>query len=108
MGVSYWEIGQREKAYDLTKSGLELIEQGISEGILSNDATLVAQGNLTAMAQALGKVELATPAPKAEVAPQVAQGRRPANRSQANRTNGKTQQPSVARRSANETNVRRR
>ncbi len=108
MGVSYWEIGQREKAYDLTKSGLELIEQGISEGILSNDATLVAQSNLSAMAQALGKVELTTPEPEATTAPQVAEGRRPANRSQANRTNGKSQQPSVARRSANETNVRRR
>ena len=85
-----------------------LIEQGISEGILSNDATLVAQGNLSAMAQALGKVELTTPEPESTAAPQVAEGRRPANRSQANRTNGKTQQPSVARRSANEANVRRR
>ena len=64
MGVSYWEIGLREKAYDLTESGLELIEQGVSEGILANDATLVAQGNLTAMGQALGKVELSTPEPR--------------------------------------------
>jgi tetratricopeptide (TPR) repeat protein len=108
MGVSYWEIGQREKAYDLTKSGLELIEQGISEGILSNDATLVAQGNLSAMAQALGKVELTTPEPESPAAPQVAEGRRPANRSQANRTNGRTPQSSVARRQTSEQNVRRR
>lgn len=108
MGVSYWEVGQREKAYDLTKSGLELIEQGISEGILANDATLVAQGNLSAMAQALGKVELTTPEPEAPAAPQVAEGRRPANRSQANRANGRTQQPNVAQRQSSEQNVRRR
>jgi len=107
MGVSYWEIGQREKAYDLTKSGLELIEQGIDEGILANDATLVAEGNLSAMAQALGKVELETPAPKMNPAPQVAEGRRPAARGQANRSNGQSQQ-SVARRQSNEQNVRRR
>lgn len=110
MGVSYWEIGQREKAYDLTKSGLELIEQGVSEGILASNATLVAQGNLTAMAQALGKVELTAPEsePEGTAAKQVAEGRRPANRNQANRTNGRTQQPSVARRSTGESNVRRR
>jgi tetratricopeptide (TPR) repeat protein len=107
MGVSYWEIGQREKAYNLTKSGLELIEQGVSEGILANDSTLVAQGNLSAMAQALGKFELSTPADEAP-APQVAEGRRPASRSQAARTGGRSQQqPSVARRGA-ESNVRRR
>jgi tetratricopeptide (TPR) repeat protein len=108
MGVSYWEIGQREKAYDLTKSGLELIEQGIDEGILANDATLVAQGNLSAMAQALGKVELSTPAPKTNPAPQVAEGRRPAARGQANGSSGRSQQPSVARRQTSEQNVRRR
>lgn len=107
MGVSYWEIGQRERAYDLTKSGLELIEQGISEGILAKDATLVAQGNLSAMAQALGKVELTTPEPE-QAAPQVAEGRRPTSRGQATRANGRGQQPSVARRSTNEANVRRR
>lgn len=108
MGVSYWEIGKREKAYDLTKAGLEMIEQGVDEGILANDATLVAQGNLSAMAQALGKVELSTPAIESSVPQQVAEGRRPANRSQASRTNGRSPQPSVARRQTNEGNVRRR
>lgn len=108
MGVSYWEIGKRDKAYDLTQAGLELIEQGVNEGILSNDATLVAQGNLSAMAQALGKVELSTPAIESNAPEEVAVNRRPANRSQASRTNGRTPQPSVARRPTNETNVRRR
>jgi tetratricopeptide (TPR) repeat protein len=109
MGVSYWEVGQREKAYNLTKSGLELIEQGISEGILANDATLVAQGNLTAMAQAMGKIELATPARRASPADAMAgDERRPVARGQVGRTGNPSPSANVARRSANEGNVRRR
>ncbi|WP_428307176.1 hypothetical protein [Lacipirellula sp.] len=107
MGVSYWEIGLREKAYDLTEAGLELIEQGVSEGILANDATLVAQGNLTAMGQALGKVELSTPEPRMSEST-VAEQRRTSPAVQEGRTNGQRQQTNVARRSNGETNVRRR
>ena len=35
MGVSYWEIGDRERAYELTGAGVELVEQGIAEGLLA-------------------------------------------------------------------------
>jgi tetratricopeptide (TPR) repeat protein len=55
MGVSYWEVGQRERAFELTKQGLQLIDQAISEGLLTADSLAVAQGNFTAMARALGK-----------------------------------------------------
>jgi len=61
MGVSYWEVGQRDRAYELTKAGVELVEQGVSEGLLAASALDVPQGNFNAMARALGKVELTTP-----------------------------------------------
>jgi tetratricopeptide (TPR) repeat protein len=61
MGVSYWEIGQRDRAYELTKSGVELVKQGVAEGLLAGETLNVPQGNLNAMARALGKVQLSTP-----------------------------------------------
>jgi hypothetical protein len=57
MGVSYWEIGQRDRAYDLTKAGAELVEQGVAEKLLAADALDVPMHNLEAMNRALGKVE---------------------------------------------------
>ncbi|HYO24171.1 MAG TPA: hypothetical protein VEQ85_04410 [Lacipirellulaceae bacterium] len=65
MAVSYWEIGDRERAYELTGAGVELVEQGIAEGLLSAEALTVPQSNFLAMSRALGKAELATPAAEA-------------------------------------------
>jgi tetratricopeptide (TPR) repeat protein len=62
MGVSYWEVGQRERAYELTKSGLEVVRQGVSEGFLAAESQNVPQGNLNAMGRALGKAQLSAPA----------------------------------------------
>jgi tetratricopeptide (TPR) repeat protein len=62
MAVSYWEIGDRERAYELTGAGVEMLEQGIAEGLVKSDAVNVAQSNFVAMSKALGKVELETPA----------------------------------------------
>jgi tetratricopeptide (TPR) repeat protein len=62
MAVSYWETGDRERAYELTGAGVELVEQAIAEGLLAADALEVPQGNFMAMSRALGKIELATPA----------------------------------------------
>jgi tetratricopeptide (TPR) repeat protein len=62
MAVSYWETGDRERAYELTGAGVELVEQAIAEGLLAANALEVPQGNFLAMSRALGKVELATPA----------------------------------------------
>jgi tetratricopeptide (TPR) repeat protein len=69
MAVSYWEIGDRERAYELTGAGVEMLEQGITEGLVKADALGVAQGNFVAMSKALGKIELETPAATSPTAP---------------------------------------
>jgi tetratricopeptide (TPR) repeat protein len=60
MGVSYWELGQRDRAYELTAAGVRLVDQGVAEGLLAADTANVPRGNLNAMARALGKVEPST------------------------------------------------
>jgi tetratricopeptide (TPR) repeat protein len=62
MGVSYWELGQRDRAYELTQAGVRLVDQGVAEGLLAADVANVPRGNLNAMARALGKVEMSAPA----------------------------------------------
>jgi hypothetical protein len=54
MGVSYWRIGQRERAHKLTKAGVELVQQGIAEGLLGPESLEVPQSNLASMSRALG------------------------------------------------------
>jgi hypothetical protein len=61
MAVSYWETGDRERAYELTGAGVELVEQGVDEGLLTAEALEVPQNNFAAMSRALGKVQLETP-----------------------------------------------
>jgi tetratricopeptide (TPR) repeat protein len=56
MGVSYWEVGQRERAYELTQAGVQCAQHGVDEGLLSAETLNVPQGNLNAMARALGKL----------------------------------------------------
>ncbi len=74
MAVSYWEIGDRDRAYELTGAGVELIEQGIAEGLLASDSLKVPQSNFAAMSRALGKAELETPAATpVEIPPQTVQ-----------------------------------
>ena len=67
MGVSYWNEGQRDRAYDLTEAGLELIRIGVEEGMLDPDALNVPESNLAAMGKVLGKVQLTTPTERAPV-----------------------------------------
>jgi tetratricopeptide (TPR) repeat protein len=62
MGVSYWELGQRDRAYELTEAGVRLVDQGVAEGLLAADAATVPRGNLSAMARALGKPGVSAPA----------------------------------------------
>jgi tetratricopeptide (TPR) repeat protein len=72
MGVSYWHLGRRDRAYELTRAGAQLVQQGVAEGLLAEDALQVAQGNLAAMGQALGRGEtldpISGPTPKTELA----------------------------------------
>jgi tetratricopeptide (TPR) repeat protein len=103
MGVSYWEVGQRERAYELTKSGLEVVQQGISEGLLAAESQNVPQGNLNAMARALGKVQLSTPAPASGNRALMAQRQR----SQGTRNPNARPQTRMADRHTTNGNVRR-
>jgi tetratricopeptide (TPR) repeat protein len=66
MGVSYWENGDRDRAYELTTAGVELVEQGINEGLLPADALETPRNNFLAMSRALGKIELSTPVSASE------------------------------------------
>ena len=61
MAVSYWETGDRDRAYELTGAGVELVEMAIDEGLLAADAIEVPRSNFVAMSRALGKSELLTP-----------------------------------------------
>jgi len=54
MGVSYWEIGKREKALALTRRGVELMEQAVRQGTTDTTALAVPYGNLSAMHRQLG------------------------------------------------------
>jgi tetratricopeptide (TPR) repeat protein len=73
MGVSYWESGQRERAFELTEAGVRLVDQGIADGLLPTETLAVPQGNLNAMARALGKAEFSTPSQAAEGGTEMAQ-----------------------------------
>ena len=55
MGVSYWHEKYRQRAIELTQSGVDLIEQAVEKGILSSDSLAVPYGNLAAMYEAQGQ-----------------------------------------------------
>ncbi len=57
MGVSYWKSGARERAVQLTKHGVSLIEQASEEGTIPASALAVPYGNLAAMLRQLGQDE---------------------------------------------------
>ena len=54
MGVSYWQVGKKEKAVELTQAGAELIQQAVQVGALELDALAVPYGNLASMHKQLG------------------------------------------------------
>jgi tetratricopeptide (TPR) repeat protein len=57
MGVSYWEVGQREKAVELTQAGAELMQQGVQAGLLEMSVLSVPYGNLAAMHRQMGNTD---------------------------------------------------
>lgn len=59
MGVSYWEIGQRDKAVELTQNGIKWMEQAAKQGTLDRSSLAVPYGNLAAMHRKLGANEKA-------------------------------------------------
>ena len=60
MGVSYWTVGEREKAVELTQAGAELMQQAVQVGSLDLAALTVPYGNLASMHKHLGNGTQAT------------------------------------------------
>jgi tetratricopeptide (TPR) repeat protein len=59
MGVSYWEIGQQEKAVSLTQKGITWMEQAVKQGTLERSSLIIPYNNLSAMQHKLGYNEKA-------------------------------------------------
>ena len=55
MSVSYWEVGQHQRALDLTGRGVHLIEFGVTGGSLDRSALEIPYGNLAIMHRRLGQ-----------------------------------------------------
>ncbi len=59
MGVSYWEVKQRDEAVELTEHGLKLMQQAVEQGSLDAKALAVPYGNLTSMHRQMGREDRA-------------------------------------------------
>ena len=55
MGLSYWEVGEQEKAIKVTQTGANLMKQAVESGSLQLQAMAVPYGNLATMHGKLGK-----------------------------------------------------
>jgi tetratricopeptide (TPR) repeat protein len=55
MGVTYWQLGEKERALALTQDGVALVETAVTAGILSKSTLSVPYGNLATMYQKLGE-----------------------------------------------------
>lgn len=49
MGVSFWASGQRKRAVELTRTGVEVMEQAVKQGSLPEQALAVPYSNLATM-----------------------------------------------------------
>jgi tetratricopeptide (TPR) repeat protein len=59
MGVSYWEIGQQQKAIELSEKGIAWMEKAVKDGTLDRSLLTVPYNNLAAMHRKLGTTEKA-------------------------------------------------
>jgi tetratricopeptide (TPR) repeat protein len=57
MGVTYWQIGEKDHAIDLTLHGVELVEKAVDAGSLPKKSLSVPYGNLATMYEQLGEKE---------------------------------------------------
>ncbi len=64
MAISYWEIGERQQAVNLTKRGIALIETAANSGAISKSALKVPQSNLAAMESRLNRPDPAERRPE--------------------------------------------
>ncbi|MBS0209389.1 MAG: hypothetical protein JSS27_10570 [Planctomycetes bacterium] len=59
MGVSYWAVGQQQRAEELTQRGVQMIEGVVADGHASRQALSVPYANLAAIHRHLGRDESA-------------------------------------------------
>lgn len=59
MGISFWAIGDPQRAVALTQTGMEQMEQAVQTGFLPPAAMAVAYRNLAAMHRELGNADMA-------------------------------------------------
>ncbi len=57
MGVSYWEVGEKETAIELTENGTKLLQVAVQEGTIPLDVLSVPYGNLSSMHTSLGNAK---------------------------------------------------
>jgi tetratricopeptide (TPR) repeat protein len=57
MGVSYWQIGEKDRAVDLTLTGADLVRKAVDSGVLVKSSLGVPYGNLATMYQQLGETQ---------------------------------------------------
>ncbi len=55
MGVSHWQLGEQDRALTLTRSGVNLVELAVEDGILAKNALAVPYGNLANMYRQMGE-----------------------------------------------------
>jgi tetratricopeptide (TPR) repeat protein len=102
MGVSYWNIGKKELAYELTKAGVALAEQGVDANLISASDLTVAQHNLEAMTRAIN----AENAPGDFSATQVAEAEPTARKPSSARTSSQPRARTANRSTSGETRRR--
>jgi hypothetical protein len=56
IGVSYWQIGEKDRALDLTLNGATMTQQAVDRGVLPKSSLAVPYGNLATMYKQLGQV----------------------------------------------------
>jgi tetratricopeptide (TPR) repeat protein len=60
IGVTCWQVGQQARALEVTRSGVNLVELAVEDGILAKTALAVPYGNLATMYDQMGESTNAT------------------------------------------------
>jgi tetratricopeptide (TPR) repeat protein len=55
IGVTCWQVGQQARALEVTRSGVNLVELAVEDGILAKSALAVPYGNLASMYEQMGE-----------------------------------------------------
>jgi tetratricopeptide (TPR) repeat protein len=98
IGVSYWQIGEKQRALELTQKGVNLVEDAVEAGVLARTTLSVPYGNLATMYEKVG--ETSSAAKYANLAKSASGQQSPAPQ-RVGRTNGVRQTSGAAGSNAN-------